>query len=195
MSVHGVSGEVEVICAMNQYFLKDQGPALKWTKTKKLEFNQCVISVIEAATPSKILASTQIFGPTLDLVINRSLVTYWKDDDLKLPFSILWVLQARLRDVFQNMCLIFHTYPPKGYASKGVFMWSWSSIIPWLPWFSYLPPQLLASPLICHPSCDHWETHLHSFSGQWMMQDEALGGHICAVSRCKVDWAIGKQTT
>jgi len=74
------------------------------------------------------------------------------------------------------------SFPPKGCALDGTFMQSRSSIIPWVTWFSYLLPQRLESPLVCHPSCDHWETHLCTFSGQWVLRDEVVGRHICVVS-------------
>ena len=118
------------------------------------------------------------------------------------------VLQATLRGVFQNMCFVFHTYPPKVYASEGVFMWSQYSIIPWVPWSAYLSPHLLESHLAFHPSswpvrdkiewfkqvvtATGWgprRTHLHSFSGQWLLWDETLGGQIYVLSGCKVDLA------
>ena len=41
--------------------------------------------VVASATPSKILAWTQISEPTVDLMIGRSLVTYWEAHYFKLP--------------------------------------------------------------------------------------------------------------
>ena len=57
--IHWVSGETKVICTMNQYSLKNQGPTQKkLTETEKLEFYHCVTKCCSYYNPSKILAYT-----------------------------------------------------------------------------------------------------------------------------------------
>jgi len=65
------------------------------------------------------------------------------------------------------MCFVFHTYPPKGYASDGVFVWSRYSIIPWVPWSTYLSPKLVESHLACHPSSQPLRDTIAQF--QWVV--------------------------
>ena len=78
MSGHGVSEKAKVICMLNQYSLKNQGPVQKeLTKTENLDSTNVSPSVVATATPSKILAYTQILEPTVNIVIDHALVTYW----------------------------------------------------------------------------------------------------------------------
>lgn len=76
MFVHGVSSESEVTFIMNQYSLMDQGPALNEPRQRSWNSTSVSPSVVAAVTPSKILACTQISKPTVDHVIDHSLVTY-----------------------------------------------------------------------------------------------------------------------
>ena len=76
MSVHGVSGEAEVTFTMNQYSLMDQGPALNEPRQRSWNSTSVSPSVVAVGTPSKISACTQISKPTVDPVIDRSLVSY-----------------------------------------------------------------------------------------------------------------------
>lgn len=114
---------------------------------------------------------------------------HWRKNDMTMIRS----LSTDSKRCISQYVLCFPYLPSKGCASIGVFMWSGYYIIPWVPWYNYLIPQSIKSPLACHTSFYHWDTHLCSFRGKWLLQDEALGGQNYAVSRCKADWATEGQ--
>lgn len=58
--------------------MKNQGFSLKeLTKRENLDSTSVSPSIVATATPTKILAYNQILEPTVDLVIDHSLVTYF----------------------------------------------------------------------------------------------------------------------
>jgi len=73
--------------------MKNQGFSPKeLTKREKLDSTSVSPSTVATVTPSKILAYTQILEPTVDLVIDHSLVTYFLFYAFKPPSLISCVV-------------------------------------------------------------------------------------------------------
>lgn len=118
MYAHGISGEAKVIYTMNQYSLKNQGLARKWTKTKNLVLNQCVAKCRSGYN------TLQNFGLYLNLgayngsydwpFLSHLLVSWWS----QVP---LFDLKSHSRFYLYTICVIFG---PGDYRllSKGKFV-------------------------------------------------------------------------